>query len=140
MRALPAHLWLHTPANSSPLTEMVAPHMVWQMRGDAGECLLLLRCYFDRTPEDFDGLTFKQWQAKKGELLVVNSSELRALQGHQKNDFVLRLINPPVLREKTARGKKKNGAQPTEVEYGPRQKWGLDPEIDQDTRKVCEAS
>ena len=109
-----------------------------KMRGDAGECLLLLRRYFHRTPEDLEGLTFKQWQATKGEVLVVNSSELRAVQGHQKNDFVLRLINPPKLREKTSRPGKQ--ASTAEVEYGPRQKWGLDPDIDQDTRKVCEAS
>ena len=70
---------------------------------------------------------------------MVNSSELRAVQGHQKNDFVLRLINPPVLREKSVRGKKKAAdaqQQPVEVEYGPHQKWGLDPDIDKDTRKV----
>ena len=66
-----------------------------KMRGDDGECLLLLRRYFHRTLEDLQGLTFKQWQGKKGEVHVVNSSELRAVQGHQKNDFVLRLINPP---------------------------------------------
>ena len=99
---------------------------------------LLLRRYFHRTPEYLEGLTFKQWQATKGEVLVVNSSELRAVQGHQKNDFVLRLINPPKLREKTSRPGKQ--ASTAEVEYGPRQKWGLDPDIDQDTRKVCEAS
>ena len=113
------------------------------MRGDAGECLLLLRRYFHRTPNDPDGLTFKHWQGKKGELLVINSSELRAVQGHQKNDFVLRPINPPVLREKSVRGRKKAAyaqQQPVEVEYGPNQKWSLDPDIDQDTRKVCEAS
>ena len=69
-----------------------------KMRGDVGECLLLLRRYFHRTPEDLEGLTFRQWQAKKGEILVVNSSELRTVQGHQKNDFVLCLINPPKLR------------------------------------------
>ena len=56
----------------------------------------------------------------------------------QKNDFVLRLINPPKLREKTARTGKQ--ASMAEVEYGPRQQWGLDPDIDRDTRKVCEAS
>ena len=114
-----------------------------KMRGDAGECLLLLRRYFHRTPNDPDGLTFKHWQGKKGELLVINSSELRAVQGHQKNDFVLRPINPPVLREKSVRGRKKAAyaqQQPVEVEYGPNQKWALDPDIDQDTRKVCEAS
>ena len=74
---------------------------------------------------------------------MINSSELRAVRGHQKNDFVLRLINPPVLREKSARGKKKAAdavQQPVEAEYGPKQKWGLDPDIDRDTRKVCEAS
>ena len=42
------------------------------------------------------------------------------------------------LREKTARAGKQ--ASTAEVEYGPRQKWGLDPDIDRDTRKVCEAS
>ena len=71
------------------------------------------------------------------EILVVNSSELRAVEGHQKNDFKLSLINPPKMREKTARGKKR---APLEVEYSPRQLWGLDPEIDRDTRKVCEAT
>ena len=74
-----------------------------------------------------------------GEILVVNSSELRAVQGHQKNDFVLRPISPPVLREKTRSSKTKKAAA-VEVEYGPKQKWGLDPDIDRDTRKVCEAS
>lgn len=85
-----------------------------------------------------DGLTFKLWQGKKGELLVVNSSELRAVQGHQKNDFVLCLIDPPKIREKTSRNGKKEST--LEVEYGPRQRWALDPDIDRDTRKVCEAS
>ena len=73
---------------------------------------------------------------------MINSSELRAVQGHQKKDFILRPINAPVLRQKIARGNKK-GSKPSvapEVDYGPRQKWGLDPDIDRDTRKVCEAS
>ena len=55
-----------------------------KMRGDAGECLLLIRRYFYRTLDDLNGLTFRQEQAKKNELLVVNSSELRAVQGHHK--------------------------------------------------------
>ena len=111
------------------------------MRGDAGECLLLLRRYFHRTPEDLAGLTFRQWQAAKGEILVVNSSELRAVQGHQKNDFVLWPINPPKLRQKTARAAKKGKSEPgAVVQYGPRQLWGLDPDIDRDTRKVCEGT
>ena len=110
-----------------------------KIRGDPGECVLLLRRYFNRTAADLEGLTFKQEQAKKGEVLAVNSSQLRALQGHQKNDFVLRLINPPKLRQKIARSGKKD--DPTaEVEYGPRQEWGLDPDIDCDTRKVCEST
>ena len=109
-----------------------------KMRGDAGDCLLLIRRYFHRTADDPNGLTFKLWQAKKGELLVVNSSELRAVQGHQKNDFVLRLINRPLLREKIARGKKKY--KPVEVVYSLGQKWGLDADIDRDTRAVCEGT
>lgn len=106
-----------------------------KMRGDAGECLLLLRRYFHWTLEDLSGLTFKQFKPKKGEVFVVNSSELRAVQGHQKNDFVLCLIDPPKLRQKHYKA-----PSTAEVEYSPRQKWGLDPDIDQDTRKVCEAS
>ena len=103
-----------------------------KIRGDPGEYVLLLRRYFQRTVEDLQGLTFKQEQANKGEVLAVNSSELRAVQGHQKNDFVLRLINPPKLRQKIARSGKKDD-QAANVEYGPKQEWGLDPDIDYDT-------
>ena len=37
-----------------------------KMRGDAGECLLLIRHYFHRVVEDSSGLTFKRWQARSG--------------------------------------------------------------------------
>ena len=111
-----------------------------KMRGDAGECLLLIRRYFHRTVEDPSGLTFKLWAGKKGELLVVNSSELRAVQGHQKNDFVLCPIDAPKLRHKTARSAKEERAKPAVIEYRPGQKFGLDPDIDVDTRGVCEAT
>ena len=46
-------------------------------RGDEGECLLLLRRYYHRVSDDPAGLTFMRWQAKQGEVLVINSSELR---------------------------------------------------------------
>ena len=82
-----------------------------KMVGDAGECLLLLWRYFHRTPEDLFGGPHLQTMAgpvagqdaRRERILVVNSSELCAVQGHQKDDFVLRSINPPKLREKTAR-------------------------------------
>ena len=76
-------------------------------------------------------------------MLVVNSSELRAVQGHQKNDFVLRAINPPKQRKKHGRSKKRTREERDDepaVDYGLRQKWGLDPEIDFDTRRVCEGT
>ena len=108
------------------------------MRGDAGECVLLLRRYYHRTADDAQGLTFKRWEAKKGEILVLNSSELRAVQGHQKNDFILNPINPPKQRAQKSRTAK--GAKAQEVVYPAKQKWALDPEVDVDTRRVCEAS
>ena len=108
------------------------------MRGDIGDHLLLIRRYFHRTAEDPTGLNFKQWQPKKGEILVVNSSELRAVEGHQANDFKLAAINPPKLRERHGRAKK--GAAPKEVVYSLTQKWQLDSEIDHDTRNVCEGT
>ena len=108
------------------------------MRGDAGECLLLLRRYYNRTADDAQGLTFKRWEAKKGEILVLNSSELRAVQGHQKNDFILNPINPPKQRKQKSRSAK--GTKPQELVYPASQEWALDPEVDVDTRRVCEAS
>ena len=94
--------------------------------------------YYHRTADDTQGLTFKRWEAKKGEILVLNSSELRAVQGHQKNDFILNPINPPKQRAQTSRAAK--GAKAQEVVYPAKQKWALDPEVDVDTRQVCEAS
>lgn len=109
-----------------------------KVRGDAGDCLLLLRRYYHRAVEDTNGLTFKRWEEKKGEILVVNSSELRAVQGRQANDFVLHPINPPKLREKHGRAKK--GAVVREVAYALNQKWHLVSEVDRDTREVCEGT
>ena len=37
-----------------------------KVRGDAGECLLLLCRYFHRTPEDLEGLTFNQAGGQEG--------------------------------------------------------------------------
>ena len=109
-----------------------------KVRGDAGECLLLLRRYYHRVAEDAQGLTFKRQEPKKGEIFVVNSSELRAVQGHQKNDFILNPINPPKQREQKSRSAK--GAKQQELVYPAGQEWALDAEVDMDTRRVCEAS
>jgi len=109
-----------------------------EVRGSPGEHVLLLRRYYHRTVEDRDGLTFRRWEAKKGEILAINSSELRAVSGHQANDFVLAPINAPTMREKYGRAKK--GARTDEVVHGPKQRWALDPEIDADTRTVCEGT
>ena len=109
-----------------------------QVRGDQGDFLLLLRRYYHRTAKDVQGLTFKRQEPKKGEIFVLNSSELRAVQGHQKNDFILNPINPPKQRAQTSRAAK--GAKAQEVVYPAKQKWALDPEVDVDTRRVCEAS
>ena len=104
----------------------------------AHSCVLLLRRYYHRTADDRDGLTFTRWEAKKGEILLINASELRAVRGRQANDFMLTPINAPLLREKHGRAKK--GARTQEVVYGPKQRWALDPEIDRSTRDVCEGT
>jgi hypothetical protein len=108
-----------------------------KMRGDEGDCLLLLRRYYNRTADDPDGLTFMR-EERRDELLVVNSSELRAVAGHQANDFVLTPINGPKRREKHKRTKK--GARVEELSYGPKQRWALGEDPDGDTRDVCEAT
>ena len=36
---------------------------------DAGDCALLVRCYYHRTADDREGLTFVRWRARAGEKL-----------------------------------------------------------------------
>ena len=60
-----------------------------RQRYDAGDCALLVRCYYHRTPDDREGLTFVRWQARPGETLVITSSELRAVQDRQECDIKL---------------------------------------------------
>ena len=161
---------MHPLSHGTRLSLSRAPSLVLhycgaQVRGDAEECLLLLRRYYHRTAkacrrshatlshaapslaapctplfvsQDSQGLTFKRQEAKKGEIFVLNSSELRAVQGHQKNDFILNPINPPKQRKQKSRSAK--GTKPQELVYPASQEWALDPEVDLDTRRVCEAS
>ena len=71
------------------------------------------------------------------EKLVVNSSELRAMQGRQECDFKLTLPQgAPQLRQQLSRTKKKQASEPPQ--YDPKQHWRL--ERDLDTCQVCEAT
>ena len=69
---------------------------------------------------------------------MVNSSKLHAVQGHQKNDFVLNPINPPKQRAQIGRAAK--GDKSPVLVFPASQKWALDEDVDHDTRQVCEAS
>ena len=75
-----------------------------------------------------------------GEILVVNSSQVRAIQGHQANDFVLSPFDPPPpkLRVKHGRSKKSSGAHALEIPYPAKQKFGIMADTDRGTRSVCE--
>lgn len=103
-------------------------------RYDPGEYALLLRRYYHRTADDRLGLTFKRWEGKKGEKLIVNSSKVRGV------GFKMALINPPVLRSGSARGGKGKGAATAEPVYSARQKWHLDKDVDAEIRVGCEAT
>ena len=109
-------------------------------RYDPGECALLLRCYYQRVADDPEGLTFVRWMGQKqGEILVVNSSELRAVQGRQVCDFRLTPPKPlPQLRQQLARAKKQKQSGPPP--FDPKQRLRLDREIDRDTRANCLSS
>ena len=148
---------LHTYTSKNEWFELkIDGVVIGKYRGDKGDCLLAIRRYYHRTADDATGLTFVRWQAKKGERLVVISTELRAVQGRQACDFELHPIclrcrpgkpcsqcktGKPAqqLREKLSRATKKqqHGAR-VEVTYDQKQQWGLDAEIDRDTRKGCE--
>ena len=112
---------------------------ITRRRYDVDDCALLLRCYYHRTPDDPEGLTFMREPVKQGEVLVVNSSELRAVQGRQQCDFKLTLPQgAKPLRQQLSRAKKQ--ARLEEVPFDPKQRWRCERELDRDTRKVCEAT
>ena len=111
-----------------------------RQRYDEGECALLLRCYYHRTADDAEGLTFVRWMGqKRGEILVVNSSELRAVQGRQVCDFKLTPPElPKPLRQQQARKKKQQQTGPPP--FDPKLRLRLDRDLDKDTRLVCEVT
>ena len=115
---------------------------ITRQRYDTGDCVLLIRCYYHRTADDPEGLTFVRWLGqKRGEILIVNSSELRAVQGRQECDF--RLVAPkppPALRQQLARAKKQQKRTSDQAMFDPKQRLRLDRDLDRHTRLVCESS
>jgi len=71
---------------------------------DVGECAILISYYFHRTADDAEGLTFLRYKGlQRGEIFVANSSELRAVQGLQRNDFKPTRPPPPLFRSSNSR-------------------------------------
>ena len=70
--------------------------------------------------------------------LVVNSCELRAVQGRQECDFKLTLPQPPPqLRQQLARAKNMQRPQDGAELFDPKARWRLERELDGDTRVLC---
>ena len=109
-----------------------------RLRYDAGDCALLPRRYYHRVPDDPEGLTFVREEAQATEKLVINSSELRAVQGKITCNITLVLINPPRLRQQPSRNKK--GPRVAEALYDRKQRWHIDAEVDSAVRCVCEVT
>ena len=67
-----------------------------------------------------------------------NSSQVRAITGHQKNDFRSIPFDPPPpkLRTKHSRGKKSSSGAVSEISYPAKQKFGLEADGDRATRRV----
>ena len=121
-----------------------------RQRYDPGDCALLLRRYFHRTADDPEGLTFVTWKCTGSERLVVNSSELCAVQGRQVCDFKLvapqarRQVAVPCVSLPRHTKKQAPAAQTDPPAFDYKMRYRLDPEIDQSTRtpcpRVCEAT
>jgi hypothetical protein len=76
---------------------------------------------------------------KCGEILVISSSELRAVQGRQVCDFKLTPPKPPKpLRQQQARTNKKQQSGPPP--FDPKQRLRLDRDLDRDTREMCDGT
>ena len=110
-----------------------------RQRYDAGDCALLIRHYYHRTADDREGLTFLQ-KMRPGEKLVVNSSELRAVQGRQECDFKLVLPQPPPQKRQQLVRAKKKAANEAPPQFDPKQRLRLERDLDRETRVVCEAT
>ena len=132
----------HWPPNEDEAGWKEAYRSIPRLRYDEGECALLLRCYYHRTADDAEGLTFVRWMGQqRGEILVVNSRELRAVEGRQANDFKLTPPQPPPqLRQQAARTVKRKQAQGAEPPFDPKMRWRLVREIDVITRIDCKDS
>ena len=75
---------------------------------------------------------------QRGEIFVINSCELRAMQGRQKNDFKLTPPQPPPqLRQQAARAKKKQASQEAPTPFDPKMRWRLAQGLDLSTRIAC---
>ena len=106
---------------------------------DKDDCALLVDHYYHRTADDPEGLTFVRWMGQqRKEILVINSSELRAVQGRQACDFCLTPPKLPQPLRQSMRTKKQQPTAPPPID--PKQRWRLDPELDQETRCACEAT
>ena len=76
--------------------------------------------------------------AKVGtEILVINSCELRAVEGRQKNDFKLAPPQPPPEKRQQAARAKKNAKHQVEPPYDPKMRWRLARNLDVSTRIDC---
>ena len=128
------------PPNEGEAGWMDAYRGIPRQRYDVGDCALLICCYYHRTADDREGLTFVRWRGKPGEKLVVNSSELRAVQGRQECDFKLTLPKGALQKRQQLARTKKQPRQTAEVEFDPKQRWRLERDLDGVTRTVCEGT
>ena len=127
----------HWPPNEGEQGWQDAFRGIPRQRYDPGECAILLSCYYHRVADDREGLTFVRWMGqKRGEILVVNSGELRAVQGRQACDFILTPPKlPKPLRQQQARAKKQKQTEPPP--FDPKMRWRLDRDLDAETRRDC---
>jgi hypothetical protein len=92
--------------------------------------------------DDAEGLTFLRYKGnplQRGEIFVANSSQLRAVQGLQRNDFKLTPPAPlPQLRQQAMRAKKKQAdvSAPQPIDW--KMRFRMERDCDRRTRVDCE--
>lgn len=102
-----------------------------RQRFDSGECALLVESYLHRTSDDPTGLTFVRWEAKPGEILIVDSShQVRAIQGRQDADFRLVRSGPSPSARHAGISTRSGARAVNNTRYEPSLRWLLDEELD----------
>jgi hypothetical protein len=138
----PGHYWLFELGDAgqgSPVSKTFDKREMFRgIRFDANECAIRVKRWLNRTADDLEGLTFVEWQEADQDVMIVNSSELRAV------GFTLEQIRDqsqqPAGARRPSAGTRGAGARLAQQRVDPSLKYRLSSTDDAVIRARCDGS